>query len=159
MTGQRAAASTRVSRVIKASPQQLYDAFMDPVALVEWLPPAEMTGRVHAFDARVGGGYQMSLFYPPDEENRGKTTENEDLVHVRFTALEPPRKIVEAASFASDDPALQGEMTITVMFDDVPGGTAVTFLCENLQPGLPAEDNELGTRLTLAQLARRFEQP
>lgn len=158
MTGQQAT-STRVSRVIKASPQQLYDAFMDPVALVEWLPPAEMTGRVHAFDARVGGGYQMSLFYPPSEANHGKTTENEDLVHVRFTALVPPRRIVEAVSFASDDPQLQGEMTITVTFDDVPGGTEVTFLCENLQPGLTAADNELGTRLTLAQLARRFEQP
>lgn len=55
-------ASTRTSRVIKARPEELYAAFMDPAALVDWLPPAEMTGKIHEFDARVGGGYRMSLF-------------------------------------------------------------------------------------------------
>ncbi len=65
---------TRTSRIIEAPPEALYQAFMDPAALVEWLPPAEMTGQIHAFDARVGGGYRMSLFYPPNEASfRGKT--------------------------------------------------------------------------------------
>ena len=49
--------------------------FLHPTALVDWLPPAEMTGEIHEFDARVGGGYRMSLFYPPDEHTfRGKTS-------------------------------------------------------------------------------------
>jgi uncharacterized protein YndB with AHSA1/START domain len=83
MTDQRAAASTRTSRIIRARPEELYQAFIDPAALVAWLPPAEMTGRIHEFDARVGGGYRMSLFYPPDERTfRGKTSEKEDMVDV-----------------------------------------------------------------------------
>jgi hypothetical protein len=50
----------------------------DPTALI-WLPPAEMTDEIHEFDARVGGGYQMSLFHPPDERSlRGKTSDRED---------------------------------------------------------------------------------
>ena len=58
---------------------------MDPVQLVEWLPPGEMTGRLHEFDGRAGGGYRMSLFYPPSEgTHRGKTTAREDMVSVRF---------------------------------------------------------------------------
>ena len=158
MTEQQAPASTRTSRVIKAPPERLYEAFMDPAALVEWLPPAEMTGRIHAFDARAGGGYRMSLFYPPGERTfRGKTTEHEDMVKVRFVELVPPRRIVEAVSFVTDDPALFGEMTIVVTFAKQAGGTAVTFACTNLPPGLRPADNAAGARLSLEQLARRFE--
>jgi uncharacterized protein YndB with AHSA1/START domain len=74
MTEEQAGARTRTSRVIKARPKELYAAFLDPTALVDWLPPAEMTGEIHEFDARVGGRYRMSLFYPPDESAfRGKT--------------------------------------------------------------------------------------
>jgi uncharacterized protein YndB with AHSA1/START domain len=160
MTEQHAGAWTRTSRVIKARPEKLYDAFLDPAALVDWLPPAEMTGRIHEFDARVGGGYRMSLFYPPGERAfRGKTADREDMVNVRFVELTPPRRIVEAVTFVTTDPAFLGEMTITATFDEVPGGTAVVLVSQNLPPGLRAEDNEAGSRLSLEQLARRFEGP
>jgi uncharacterized protein YndB with AHSA1/START domain len=91
MTEEHAGAWTRTSRIIKARPEELYGAFMDPAALVAWLPPAEMTGVIHEFDARVGGGYRMSLFYPPNERSfRGKTSDREDVVNVRFVELAPP---------------------------------------------------------------------
>ena len=158
MTEAQRGASTRTSRIIKARPEQLYEAFIDPVALIAWLPPAEMTGKIHAFDARVGGGYRMSLFYPANERAfHGKTSEREDMVDVRFVELARPRRIVEAVNFVTTDPAFLGEMTIVVTFAAVSGGTEVTFECKNLPPGLRAEDNEAGTRLSLEQLARRFE--
>jgi uncharacterized protein YndB with AHSA1/START domain len=56
MTDSKSAASTRTSRVIKATRETLYRAFTDPEALAVWLSPGEMTGKVHEFDARVGGG-------------------------------------------------------------------------------------------------------
>src|SRR5262245_15285529 len=75
MTEDREGNWTRTSRVIRTRPEELYEAFIDPAALVAWLPPAEMTGKIHEFDARVGGGYRMSLFYPPTERAfRGKTS-------------------------------------------------------------------------------------
>ena len=158
MTEEHAGASTRASRVIKARPADLYDAFIDPVALVAWLPPAEMTGQIHAFDARVGGGYRMSLFYPPNERAfRGKTSDREDMVDVRFVELAPPHKIVEAVSFVTTDPGFLGEMTMTATFEEVSGGTEVTLVFKNLPPALRAEDNAAGSRLSLEQLARRFE--
>ncbi|HEX2081010.1 MAG TPA: SRPBCC domain-containing protein [Longimicrobium sp.] len=158
MTRVHTGASTRTSRVIRARPEELYEAFTDPAVLVQWLPPAEMTGKIHAFDARVGGGYRMSLFYPPGEQVfRGKTAEREDRVDVRFVELSPPRRIVEAVRFVTTDPALTGEMTMTVAFDDVSGGTEVTLAFDNLPPGLRPEDNDAGARLSLEQLARRFE--
>jgi uncharacterized protein YndB with AHSA1/START domain len=100
----------------------------------------------------------MSLFYPPDERPlRGKTSDREDRLSVRFVELAPPRRIVETVNFDTADPAFFGEMTIVVTFEEVPGGTEVTILCRNLPPGLRAEDNEAGARLSLEQLARRFE--
>jgi len=159
MAEQHTGASTRTSRVISARPEALYQAFIDRTALVEWLPPAQMTGEIHEFDARVGGGYRMSLFYPPTERKfRGKTAEREDRVKVRFVELTPPRKIVEAVSFDTADAEFFGEMTMTVTFDEVAGGTEVALAFENLPPGLRAEDNDAGARLSLEQLARRFEQ-
>jgi uncharacterized protein YndB with AHSA1/START domain len=158
MTAARRGAWTRTSRIIKARPEELYAAFMDPAALVAWLPPAEMTGEIHEFDARVGGGYRMSLFYPPTERSsRGKTSDKEDMVTVRFVELAPARRIVEGVKFVTTDPALLGEMMIEITFEPVSGGTEVTFLCTNLPPGLRAEDNEAGSRLSLEQLAHRFE--
>jgi uncharacterized protein YndB with AHSA1/START domain len=148
MSDERAGAWTRTSRIINARPETLYEAFMDPAALVDWLPPADMTGKIHEFDARVGGGYRMSLFYPPGERTlRGKTSEREDMVDVRFLELAPARRIVEAVNFVTTDPALSGEMTIVVTFEEVSGETEVTFLCRNLPPGLRPEDNEAAALL------------
>ena len=158
MTEEHARAWTRTSKIIRALPEELYAAFLDPAALIDWLPPAEMTGEIHEFDARVGGGYRMSLFYPPDERVfRGKTSDREDMVNVRFVALTPPHRIVEAVSFVTTDPAIFGEMTMTATFEEVSGGTEVTLVFKNLPPDLRAEDNEAGSRLSLEQLARRFE--
>lgn len=150
--------STRTTRVIRASPEAIYAAFVDPVALVAWLPPAGMTGRLHAFDARVGGGYAMSLYYPPTEHRfRGKTAEREDRVAVRFVELTPPRRLVEAIRFVSDDPAYGGETTLTVTLEPVADGTAVTLAFDGLPPGVRPEDNDAGARESLAQLAGRVE--
>lgn len=63
MTETHTGAWTRTSRVIKARPDEIYEAFMNPAALADWLPPGEMTGEIHEFDARVGGGYRMSVMY------------------------------------------------------------------------------------------------
>jgi uncharacterized protein YndB with AHSA1/START domain len=153
-----ASASTRTSRIIKARPEKLYAAFMDPATLVAWLPPADMTGQIHAFDARVGGGYRMSLFYPPTERSfRGKTSEREDRVNVRFVELVPARRIVQAVTFDTTNPAFLGEMTMVITFEQVSSGTEVAISCTNLPSGLRAEDNEAGSRLSLEQLARRFK--
>jgi uncharacterized protein YndB with AHSA1/START domain len=158
MTEEHAGAWIRTSRVIRARPEELYAAFLDPTALIDWLPPRKMTGEIHEFDARVGGGYRMSLFYPADERSfRGKTSDNEDMVNVRFVELAPPRRIVEAVSFVTTDPAFFGEMTLIATFEEMSGGAEVTLVFENLPPGLRAEDNEAGSRLSLEQLARRFE--
>jgi uncharacterized protein YndB with AHSA1/START domain len=152
----RSCASTQ----IKAAPTDVFRAFIDPAALVEWLPPGGMTGHIHEFDARVGGGYRMSLYYPDGAPGaRGKTGPREDMVTVRFVELRPPHRIVETARFHSDDPALQGEMTIVITLEEIGDKTEVTMQLDNLPPGLRPEDNDQGARLSLEQLARWIERP
>ena len=84
---------------------------------------------------------------------RGKTSEQEDRVDVRFVKLERPRRIVEAVNFITTDPAFSREMA----FEEVSEGTEVVLAFENLPAVLRTEDNEAGSRLSLEQPARRFE--
>ncbi|MGZ8283978.1 MAG: SRPBCC domain-containing protein, partial [Allosphingosinicella sp.] len=152
--------TSRAAQWIPASPELVYAAFTDPAQLADWLPPGDMTGIFHSFDLRVGGGYSMSLRYPPGADAvAGKTAEREDRVNVRFLELSPPHRVVEAVGFVSDQSAFHGEMTITVRLEPAQGGTEVMMLFENLPPGLRPEDNDHGAKLSLQQLAVRFALP
>src|SRR2546421_3765218 len=158
MTDAHETASTRNSKFIKATPEALFRAFTDPAALAAWLAPGDMTGEVHRFDYRVGGGYQMSLYYPSSEETaRGKTADREDRYTARFVELTPPRRIVESITFDAVDPAFSGEMIMEVTLEAEDGGTTVSILFKDIPPGIRPEDNEAGTGLTLEKLARYVE--
>jgi uncharacterized protein YndB with AHSA1/START domain len=143
-----------VSRVIKASPQSIYQAFLDPKAVASWRPPQGMTARVHSFDSREGEGYRMSFDYlEADHTVRGKTAEHSDTFRGRFVKLVPNRRIVEEVEFESDEPAFAGTMTLTTILTTVSDGTEVTILCENAPGGIRPSDHELGIRSSLANLA------
>ena len=111
-----------MSRVIRAPPEALYAAFLDPTSLTDWLPPDEMTGKIHAFDGRVGGGYRMSLFYPEGEQNaRGKTAEAFIETGIRrlgngFLALLLPAEFDSAVTrrrFFDECPAFTAKIILT----------------------------------------------
>lgn len=146
--------STRVSRIVKAPRRAIYQAFLDPEALVSWLPPAGMKGRVYEFDAREGGAYRMSLTYVESGHSpRGKTSEHTDVVRARFLELIPDERIVQLIEFESKDPAFARPMTIKWTLADVPGGTEVAIVCENVPAGIRQDDHEAGIRSTLENLA------
>jgi uncharacterized protein YndB with AHSA1/START domain len=150
--------TTRNTKWIKETPEALYRAFTDPAALAVWRVPGDMTGAVHHFDGSVGGGYQMSLYYPASEDTfRGKTAEREDRFTARFVELTPPRKIVEKISFDTVDPAFKGEMIMEVTFEAEGGGTIVSMVFKDIPPGIRSEDNEAGTQSSLEKLARYVE--
>lgn len=148
--------TTKVSRIIKASRKDIYRAFIDPTVLAKWRAPDGMTARVHEFDAQPGGRYRMSLTYT-DGSGRGKTSSDTDTFEGRFVDLVPDEKIVEAVDFESDDPGFAGTMTMTTLLAEAVGGTEVTVLSENLPAGIRPEDNELGCRMSLRNLARLVE--
>lgn len=147
--------STTNSRVIPASPEDVYDAFTQPKALENWLAPGEMTGRIQDFDLRVGGGYVLTLSYPDsDRSSKGKTTEKEDRSSIRFVELTPPNHIVEAITFQSDDEAFSGEMLMDVKLESEANGTKVTIAFSDIPPGIRPEDNEMGTEMSLDKLEK-----
>jgi len=158
VTDAHSRASTRNAKWIKATSEALYRAFTDPAALAIFLAPGDMTGKVHSFDDRVGGGYQMSLYYPTSETTfRGKTSVREDRYTARFVELTPPIRIVEAITFDSADSAFKGEMVMDVTFEAKDDGTIVSIAFKNIPSGIRPEDNEAGTQLTLEKLARSVE--
>lgn len=146
-----------VSQIVKAPRAAVYRACLDPKTIARWRVPDSMTGEVHSFDAREGGGYRMTLTYRDSHHPvGGKTSTHADSFQGRFLELIPDTKIVETVRFETDKPDLQMRMTLTTSFRDVDGGTEVTILCENLPPGVRPEDNELGTRQSLKKLAALF---
>jgi len=149
------ARSTAVSKVIGVPPAAVYRAYLDRAAIAQWLPPGTMTGVVHAFEAREGGRFHMSLMYPESETSaRGKTDARTDTFEGRFVRLVPNEQIVWATVFQSDDPSFAGEMTITTTLKPAGRGTEVTVRCDDIPAGVRLEDNETGCRLTLDQLAK-----
>lgn len=153
-------ASTCVSRVIRAPRKVLYQAFLgaDAVAVARWLPPATLTGQVHAFEPREGGLFRVSLTYDGSAPaSRGKTTAATDTFQGRFVMLVPDERIVQLIEFESENHAFAETMILTASLADVPDGTEVTILHENLPRGIRPADNEMGCRSSLENLAAYVE--
>jgi uncharacterized protein YndB with AHSA1/START domain len=146
-----------VSKVIRAPREVLYRAFLDPDALVTWLPPDSMRGVVHAFEGREGGSFRMSLIYPDGDGVRGKTSDNTDTFECRFVRLIPNERIVWATTFEFADPDLGGRMLVSTTLAPVDRGTQVTIPCEHIPPGIRPEDNEAGCGASLEKLASYVE--
>jgi len=148
--------STRISRRVKAPRASVYRALLDARAVATWMVPIGMTSHVHAFDAREGGSFRISLTYDAPTAT-GKTTAQTDTYHGRFVKLVPEEQVVEVVEFETADPALRGEMTITFSLADADGGTDVHAVHDGLPPGVPEADNEAGWRSSLAKLAALVE--
>ena len=148
--------STRISRRMNAPRARVYRALLDARAVATWLVPTGMTSQVHAFDAREGGSIRISLTYD-EPTGTGKTTAHTDTYHGRFVKLVADELVVETVEFETADPALRGEMTITITLTDADGGTDVLAVHDGLPPGLSGTDNETGWRLSLAKLAALVE--
>jgi uncharacterized protein YndB with AHSA1/START domain len=148
--------STRVTRHVVADRATVYRALIDPIAVAAWRAHNGMTAVVHTFDARVGGRFRVSLTYDSPTK-RGKTAAQTDTYHGRFVELAPNERVVEELEFETADPALSGLMRMTTTLTDADGGTDVLVEHEGIPPGVSAEDNEIGTRMSLEKLAALVE--
>lgn len=151
-------ATTSVSRVVAAPRDVVFRALLDPVALAAWRVPDGMRAVVHELEPVEGGRLRMSLTYEAaDAEGLGKSGGRTDTFAGRFTRIVPGAEVVEVLAFESDDPALTAPLTQTTRLEDVAGGTLVTIAHEDLPDAVPADQNELGTRMVLDRLARLVE--
>jgi uncharacterized protein YndB with AHSA1/START domain len=150
--------TTRIRQTLDAPRGRVYAALVDAGAVSRWRVPAGMTSEVHAFDAREGGAVRVSLTYEAPDRT-GKTVDRTDTYHGRFVTLVPDELVVEVLEFETDDPALGGEMTITIRLADADGGTELVAEHDGLPPGVRPADNETGWRESLARLAALVEAP
>lgn len=134
-------------RVFQAPPERLYRAFLDPDAMVKWLPPNGFTARVHHMDARQGGGYRMSF--------TNFTTGKSHSFGGEYLELVPNERIRHTDKF--DDANLPGEMMVSVTFRKVPSGTEMHITQEGVPDAIPAEGCYLGWQESLMLLAKLVE--
>jgi uncharacterized protein YndB with AHSA1/START domain len=150
--------ATQVTRHIDAPRPAVYRALLDPAAIARWRVPAGMTSHLHAFEAREGGSFRVSLTYDTADAGSGKSAAHTDTYHGHFARLMPDEQVVEVLEFETPDPALRGTMTMTTTLTDAPGGgTDVLVVHEGIPDAVPAADNETGTRMALANLAELVE--
>ena len=137
----------RFHRVLRATPERVYRAFLDPEAMVKWLPPNGFTGKVHHLDARVGGTYRMSFtnFATGRGHSFGGT----------YLELVPHERIRHTDTF--DDPNLPGEMRTTVVLKKVSVGTELAITQEGVPDAIPAEACYLGWQESLTLLVQLVE--
>jgi uncharacterized protein YndB with AHSA1/START domain len=139
--------TVRLHRVLRATPERVYRAFLDPDAMAKWLPPHGFTGKVHQMDAQVGGGYRMSF------TNFG--TGKSHSFGGRYTELTPPSRIRYTDTF--DDPNLPCEMQVTISLSAVHSGTEVGIVQEGLPAAIPVEFCYLGWQESLLLLGLLVE--
>lgn len=137
----------RLHRVLRAKPERVYRAFLDPDAKAKWLPPNGFTGKVHHFDARVGGTYKMSFtnFTTGKSHSFGGT----------YVELVPHERIRYTDRF--DDPNLPGEMQVTITLKKVSVGTDLSIVQEGVPEVIPAEACYVGWQESLVLLTNLVE--
>lgn len=140
----------RVTRVIKAPAERVYNAFLDPDAMAKWSPPNGYTGHVYKMEPKEGGTWRMSF----SSLDRKQT----HFFGGKYLELKPYERIRYTDNF--EDPALQTgtDLTVTVTFKPVKGGTEVTVVQEGLPAAIPLDDAEKGWGQSFDNLSRLVEQ-
>lgn len=139
--------TVRLHRVLRAKPERIYRAFLDPDAMVKWLPPHGFTAKVHHLDAKVGGTYRMSF--------TNFSTGNGHSFGGSYLELLPGERIRHTDKF--DDPNLPGEMQVTISLKQVSCGTELNIVQEGIPEVIPPEACYLGWQESLALLALLVE--
>ena len=139
--------TVRLHRVLRATPERIYRAFLDADAMAKWLPPNGFTGKVHQMDARVGGSYRMSF--------TNFTTQHSHSFGGEYLELMPFERLRYTAKF--DDPHLPGEMQTTVSLQEVSCGTELSVVQEGIPAVIPLEACYLGWQESLVLLAKLVE--
>src|SRR5438874_10881049 len=133
----------KIHRVLRAEPEKVYRAFLNPEAMAKWLPPNGFTGKVHHLDATVGGSYKMSF--------TNFTTGRSHSFGGEYLELVPHERIRHTDRF--DDPNLPGEMRTTITLKKVSCGTELNVVQEGLPAAIPPEACCLGWQESLTALA------
>ncbi|MDB5908513.1 MAG: Aha1 protein [Massilia sp.] len=149
-------ASTRLVQHMNAPRSAVYQAILDAESVATWMVPTGMHSQIHMFEPHEGGRFRISLTYD-NPQRSGKTTANTDTYHGSFIKLVPNEQVVQLIEFETDDPMMKGQMTVTITLSDSAGGTELLATHDNLPPGVPPADNELGWRMSLEKLAKLVE--
>lgn len=142
-----ATSTIRLHRVLRAPPARVYRAFLDPDAMVKWLPPHGFTGKVHQMDARVGGTHKMSF--------TNFTSGKSHAFGGKYVELVPNERIRYTERF--DDPNLPGEMQVTITCKKVTFGTELNVVQEGVPAAIPPDACYLGWEESLSLLAKLVE--
>jgi uncharacterized protein YndB with AHSA1/START domain len=147
----------RATRLIAAPRERVFEAFVSPDAIVQWLPPSGAKAVLEEFDPRPGGAFRMTLIFAGPGNGNRKTSENSDTVDGRFLKIVPPEMIEQQFDFVSEDPRFAGTMSMTWTLAEGPEGTVVSVAARNVPEGITNEEHRAGMNSSLVNLAALVE--
>jgi uncharacterized protein YndB with AHSA1/START domain len=139
--------TVKFQRVFRAPAERVFRAFIDPDAMVKWLPPHGFTGRVHEMNARLGGSYRMSFTNLSNGQSHS--------FGGKFLEFLPGELLSHTDRF--DDAALPSEMVTTIHFKTVSVGTEVNIVQAGIPDPIPPEACHLGWQESLQLLTLLVE--
>lgn len=139
--------SVSLHKVLKASPEKVYRAFTEALALASWLPPYGFLCTVHELNVKVGGTFKMSF--------HNFSTGNAHSFGGKYVEIKPNEFLKYTDTF--DDPNLPGEMITSVSMQKVSVGTEIKILQEGIPSMIPAEMCYLGWQESLDKLTKLVE--
>jgi uncharacterized protein YndB with AHSA1/START domain len=139
--------TVRLHRVLAATSEKVYRAFLEADALVKWLPPNGFACTVFHLEPKPGGTFKISF--------RNFTTGKSHSFGGEYVELVPNERLRCTDKF--DDPNLAGDIQVTVMLKKVSVGTEINIAQEGLPDVIPPEACYLGWQESLRNLARLVE--
>lgn len=129
----------RLHRIFNAPPSRVYRAFLEPDALVKWMAPNGFTAKVHSFEAKEGGQYQMSF--------TNFSTGSSHSFAGTYIKLIPNHLIRYNDQF--EHPALYGQIEVTIEIQPVSVGAEVYITQSGIPNAIPVEACYLGWQQSL----------
>ncbi len=134
-------------RILKASPEKVYRAFTEALAIASWLPPYGFLCTVHEMKVETGGSFRMSF--------QNFTTGNGHSFGGKYIEVKPNEFLKYTDTF--DDPNLPGEMITSVSLRKTIAGTEIKVTQEGIPSVIPVEMCYLGWQDSLDKLTRLVE--
>lgn len=121
--------SLRITRVIHADRQSVWDAWTQPEMMKRWMCPAPNGVQSVESDLKVGGAYAVHMVVEGNHHNAFGV----------YKEIDEPRRISYTWDWR-EEAMRMGETLVTVEFNEVDGGTEVVLTHE----GFPAAEAKTG---------------
>lgn len=135
--------SIRLSRLVPAPRDRVFEAWTDPDLVARWFAPAPARVGGAELDVREGGGWRVRMTGP-----EGETYTCEGV----YREVDPPARLVFTFDWAEEASRMGLETVVTVTFEETDAGTEVVLVHAGFDGPEQAEGHNAGWTACVDQM-------